>query len=97
MVLEKAKKEQEKINKAKESRLLVITKKGEKLSTKLESGEQLRQQALETKIEKAKKQSEKISKAAQNIVLSFQKKGEQIDSKLETAEQLRKKTLDEVI
>jgi len=62
-VLEKAKKTSEKLNKAQESRNLIVKRKGEKIETKLESADQLRLKVLNQKIDIARKATNKIDKA----------------------------------
>jgi len=81
------------LNRAQESRDLVVKRKGEKIELKLETAEQLRQKAINLVQEKAKKECTKVVTAKEKVSQDAIKKGEKIDSKLETAEQLRQKAL----
>jgi len=91
-VLEKAKKEYEKVLTAKGKLDEDAKKKGEKIQnieSKLESAHELRQKIMDAVLEKAKKESEKLNKAQESRQLVVKKKGEKIESKLVTADQLR--------
>jgi len=71
-VLEKAKRTSEKLNKAQESRNLVVKRKGEKIESKLETADQLRSEMINLKVEQARKVTSKIDKAKESRQYSQQ-------------------------
>jgi hypothetical protein len=97
LVLEKAKKECEKVTNAQEKQTDAAKKKGGEIDTKLETAQELRQKIIETVLEKAKKTSEKLTKAQESRNLVVKRKGERIETKLETADLLRSKVLNRKI